>query len=45
MQNMIEKHPWMIGSGAPTNDLSQVTEKLREFNARRKLKVNKNTNN
>jgi hypothetical protein len=29
----------MVSKGAPTNDLSQVKEKLREFNARRKLKV------
>jgi hypothetical protein len=29
----------MLSNGAPNNDLSGVTEKLREFNARRRLKV------
>jgi hypothetical protein len=31
-----------MGAKASTKDLSNVTEKLREFNARRKLKVCQN---
>lgn len=29
----------MVGNGAPMKDLTHVQVKLREFNARRKLKV------
>lgn len=37
--DQISKHPWLTGEKASTKDLSEVTEKLREFNARRKLRV------
>lgn len=37
--DQICKHPWITGEKALTKDLSEVTEKLREFNARRKLRV------
>ncbi|KAM3140351.1 hypothetical protein pb186bvf_007511 [Paramecium bursaria] len=36
--DQIIKHPWITGEKASTKDLSEVTEKLREFNARRKLR-------
>ena len=31
-------HPWVVGEGTPDKEMPQVTEKLKEFNARRKLK-------
>ncbi|CAD8063279.1 unnamed protein product [Paramecium primaurelia] len=36
--DQICKHPWITGEKALTKDLSDVTEKLRELNARRKLR-------
>ncbi len=36
--NTILKHPWMV-STLPKQDLSSVPVKIKEFNARRRLKV------
>lgn len=35
----ILSHPWIVGNGAPNIDFPEVyTDKLKEFNARRRLK-------
>jgi len=34
----ILKHPWVVGDVTPRNNLPTVTAKIKEFNARRKLK-------
>lgn len=31
-------HPWIVGKGVPSEHMSDVQEKLKEFNARRRLK-------
>ena len=32
-------HPWIIGEGTPRKELPNVTQQIKEFNARRKFKV------
>ena len=32
-------HPWIIGISTPRNDLSHVAQKIKDFNANRRLKV------
>ena len=36
-------HPWIVGQTTPSHDLPEVTEKLREFNSKRRLKKAGNT--
>lgn len=36
--NAILDHPWISGGGTADKNLPEVTAKLKEFNARRKLK-------
>lgn len=35
----ILKHPWIVGDVTPRKNLPTVTAKIKEFNARRRLKV------
>jgi len=35
----ILKHPWIVGDVTPRKNLPSVTAKIKEFNARRRLKV------
>ena len=35
----ILEHTWVAGDSTPRTELTNVTEKIREFNARRKFKV------
>jgi serine/threonine protein kinase len=32
-------HPWIVGEGTPRKELPNVTQQMKEFNARRKFKV------
>ncbi len=32
-------HPWIVGTSTPRVDLPNVTQKIKEFNAKRRLKV------
>jgi hypothetical protein len=34
----ILSHPWVVGEGTPMVEIPEVLEKLKVFNARRKLK-------
>ena len=33
-------HPWIVGEGTPRKELPSVTQQMKDFNARRKFKVN-----
>jgi Protein kinase domain. len=35
----ILSHPWIVGDVTPRKKLPQVTEKIKEFNAKRRFKV------
>jgi calcium/calmodulin-dependent protein kinase I len=37
--DMILAHPWIVGTSTPRVELPNVTQKIKEYNARRRLKV------
>lgn len=39
--SQILEHPWIAGESTPRTELPNVTEKIKEYNSRRKFKVNK----
>ena len=41
----ILKHPWIIGDVTPRKPLLEITQKIREMNARKRLKVRIYINN
>lgn len=38
----ILKHPWVVGDITPRKALPEITQKIRDMNARKRLKVSKN---
>lgn len=37
--DQILSHPWMVGDETPRKNLPNITDKIREYNAKKKFKV------